>query len=221
MEPSIKYKKILDNINNLQRPIVFVNGLTHGDEKMGKFVIDELDQLKIKSGTLITNIANEKAFEKGVRYIDFDLNRIAPGDKDGSYEEKVAYYLSVIAEKVDVFIDIHSTESTLKNSIIVHNLSNEVREIVNVINPETVLIMKVTGDKVLLSKAKVGIAFEYGNDNDQESINKVTEDIKKILSHLGMIEEVFVKDVNETKIFSVEKFFPKNEGDICLRMLAI
>lgn len=214
MEPKIKYEKVINEINQSERPIIFINGLTHGDERIGQVVINKLKDLKINSGTLLTNIANEKAFEKGVRFIEHDLNRIAPGNETGDYEEQVAFYISEIAGKADVFIDIHSTESSLKNSIIVREMSNEVKKFLEVINPETVLVMEVTDDGVLLAHAKIGIAFEYGNDNDQEATDCVVRDIKKILKYLNMIDEFVPEEKKEAKIFYVRKIFEKNEGDI-------
>lgn len=211
MTPKEKYTKLIKKIEKLEKPIVFINAATHGDEKMGVAVNEKISKLKLEKGTVITNIANEKALKKGMRYIDQDLNRSAPGNPRGNYEEKLAYYLGKVSERVDVFVDIHSTKSALRNSLIVDRLNKKVKEFIKVINPKTVLVMKVTGKTVLMSKAKLGIAFEYGKDNDTKAIQGTFRDVKKILSHLGMLKKEKVS-IKKTNVYLVKKKVIKKEG---------
>lgn len=206
-----KYKYILERIEKAPRPVVFVNGATHGDEKIGVFVGQILSKTKITKGSLFINIANEKAFKKGVRFIDQDLNRSAPGNPQGNYEERLAYYLGEVSKRVDVFFDIHSTTSELKDALIVTKLNDKIKEIIKIISPKLVLVMKATGNKALMSQSKIGIAFEYGKDN-KETAAKVIRDIKKVLFALGMIKIKINILLGKPKVFVVKKAFKKSDG---------
>jgi len=153
MNPEEKYKKILETIEKEERPIIFINGCTHGDEKVGVAVTQAFEKYQSEDVLVMTNIANEKALEKGVRYIEHDINRIGVGDLYGSYEEQVAFYLSLIAAQVDVFIDIHSTESSLRGAVIVDHLDEYTEKLITIVNPSVALGMHVTEGDVLLSSA--------------------------------------------------------------------
>ena len=75
--------------------------------------------------------------------------------------------------------------------------------------------MNATKNTVLISHAKIGIAFEYGKDNDPKVAEKIIDGIKSLLIHIGMIEKL---KKNETKIkpsfFDVYKSVPKPKGAI-------
>ncbi|MEY2641290.1 MAG: hypothetical protein RL150_683 [Candidatus Parcubacteria bacterium] len=217
MNPKEKYTKLLDSIATAQRPIVFINGCTHGDERVGLAVTQVFADVVPEQGTLLTNIANEQALEKGVRYINHDINRVGVGNEQGSYEEQLAFYLSAIAAQVDVFIDIHSTESSLRDAVIVDHLDQQTQRLIDSVQPSVALVMRVTEGNVLLSSAKAGIAFEYGNDADPAATQKIITDIKKILHAQGMLTDTDAAVVSETghapAVFIVEEEFPKDEGD--------
>jgi hypothetical protein len=213
MDPKTKYTKIIEAISTAARPIIFINGCTHGDERVGIEIIDHFKNYQPNTGTILTNIANEKALEKGVRYIEHDINRVGVGNQHGTYEEQVAFYLSFIAAQVDVFIDIHSTQSSIKNALIVDHLDEYTESLISIVCPEIVLVMRVTEGDVLLSSAKAGIAFEYGADDDPVAIQKIITDIHAITAAYGM-EPALKRDTNITpKIFIVEGVFHKQSGD--------
>jgi succinylglutamate desuccinylase len=179
---------------------IILNIATHGDEKIGHHVVKETEKLNI-GNNLIVQVANEKAFKLNKRFIDQDLNRSFPGKKVGNYEEMRAYELSTIIKSADIVIDIHSTTSALKDAFIVTKLDNKTLKYIKIINPKYVLVMNATKNNALISQAKVGIAFEYGKDNDPKVIKKIVLGIKKLLKYLQLIDF----DVTETKIFT--KYF--------------
>lgn len=195
-------------------PKILITIATHGDELIGFAVKKQLENLNIINGQLDFIVANERAFKENKRYIDSDLNRIFPGKKNGNHEEVLAYNLKKIIKKYDVVIDIHSTTSELKDSVIVTKLNAKIRDILNIVNPKYVLYMKISKKHALISEAKIGLAFEYGKDDSVESQNSVTRDITKILFHYNMIEDTgFIYKNNNTKAFEVSKSFPKKNGE--------
>ncbi len=188
---------------------IILNIATHGDETIGHKVSEEIKKLKILKGELLINIANKKAFEKKVRFIDQDLNRSFPGNKSGNYEQRLAASLLPIIKSSDVVIDIHSTRSSLKDSLIVTKLDRNTLKYIKIINPKYLLYMNITKDNALISSAKVGIAFEYGKDESKETLQKTVRDIKKLLLYLNMIDGEERNEKPRTVFFEVSKSVEK------------
>jgi predicted deacylase len=191
---------------------IILNILTHGNERIGLKVAREIEKLNIDKNILSVQIANKKAFEFKKKFIDQDLNRSFPGKKDGNYEEKIAYKLLPIIKSADVVIDIHSTKSELKNAIIVTKLNKNTLECIKVIQPKYALIMNATKNNALISQAKIGIAFEYGKDNDLNTLRNTTIDIKKLLKHFGLINIKLFQRKRITKYFNVFSKVHKPRG---------
>lgn len=191
---------------------ILLNIATHGDETIGHSVAKEIQKLKITKGEVIVHVANEKAYKLKKRFVDQDLNRSFPGDTHGNHEQKLAAEILPRIKEADLVIDIHSTTSQLKDALIVTKLDKKTRKLVEVINPRYLLYMKVTKNNALISNAKIGIAFEYGKDKDPRAINKTTLDIKKLLSHLGMIDKKFKTSQFQTDFFEVYTTAPKPNG---------
>jgi len=168
---------------------ILLNIATHGDENIGFEVAKEIKKLNIDQNIFIVQIANKKAFGLHKRFIDQDLNRSFPGKKRGNYEERRAYELLPIIKSVDLVIDIHSTTSDLKDTLIVTKLDSKTLKYVKIIQPKHVLVMNATKDNALISAAKIGIAFEYGGDNNKEVLQKTILGIKRLLNYLGIINE--------------------------------
>ncbi len=83
---------------------------THGDEG---FAVPVLKKLEKEFPRLHWLIANERAFEGNVRFVDKDLNRCAPGNLNSAfYEIRRASELLKIAKRHRFVIDIHGTVST-------------------------------------------------------------------------------------------------------------
>jgi succinylglutamate desuccinylase len=198
---------------------IILNIATHGDEKIGSKVAQEIEKLNIDKDILTVLIANQKAFDLGKRCIDQDLNRSFPGNQNGNYEERRAYELSPIIKSADIVIDIHSTTSELKDAVIVTKLDDKTLECIKVIQPKHALVMKATKDNALISQAKVGIAFEYGKDNDQATVKKTTVGIKRLLNHLGLISRKIPKSKIKTTYYDVVATVEKPEGYTLLKTI--
>jgi|SRR3989344_217148 len=191
---------------------IILNIGTHGDEKIGSKVAKEIEKLNINKKTLSVQIANRRAFDLNKRYINQDLNRSFPGRKQGNYEQRLAYKLSPIIKSADIVIDIHSTTSNLKDTLIVTRLNKKTSEYIDVIQPEYVLIMNPTKNNALISKAKVGIAFEYGKDKNSTVLKKTVLGIKKLLKYLDIIDFMIPRTNIITEYFDVIASVPKPKG---------
>lgn len=191
---------------------IILNILTHGDEMIGLKVAKEIQKLNIDKNILTIQIANEKAFKSRKKFIDQDLNRSFPGKKNGNHEERLAYRLSPIIRSANIVIDIHSTKSEVKDSIIVTKLDNNTQKCIDVIQPKYVLIMNSTKDNALISQAKIGIAFEYGKDDDANTTNKIVTSIKGLLRSLNIIEGKLCQEKSLTEYFNVSSVVKKPKG---------
>ncbi len=191
---------------------VILNILTHGDETVGLKVAKEIQKLRITKGELIVHRANKLAYTRRKRFIDQDLNRSFPGDAKGNHEQRLAHKIFPLIKSADIVIDIHSTTSGLKDALIVTRVNKAVREYVEVIAPRYLLYMRATRNNALMSEAKVGIAFEYGSNADKEALREINNGIKRLLSHLGMIEEKTPKKKRKVTWLDVYSMVSKKEG---------
>lgn len=198
---------------------IILNIATHGDEKIGYKVAKEIEKLNINKKTLNIQIANKRAFELNKRFIKQDLNRSFPGKKQGNYEQRLAYKLSPIIKSADIVMDIHSTTSDLKDTLIVTKLNKKTREYIKIIQPKYVLIMNPMKKSALISVAKVGIAFEYGKDKDLMTLRKTVFGIKKLLNHVRIIDFVVPKKSINISYFNVISAVPKPEGSKLLNSI--
>ncbi len=191
---------------------VLLNIATHGNEKLGVKVAKAIEKIPISKGELIINIANEKALKLNKRFCDEDLNRCFPGNPNGNYEQKRAHELLPLIKSVDVVLDIHSTTTDLRDTIIVTQLEDKTRDYIKRIGPRYVLVMNATKNNALISNAKIGIGFEYGKDNDVAALKNNITGIKNLLSHLGMIEYKVIKNRSKISYFNVYEAVPKPKG---------
>ncbi|MEQ1561455.1 MAG: succinylglutamate desuccinylase/aspartoacylase family protein [Nitrospira sp.] len=192
---------------------VLVNVGTHGTERIGLKVLEKLKNLNPKSGKLETNIANPKALKKGVRFISHDLNRSFPGNKKGSYEQRLAHNLIPKLKSTNLVIDIHSTESDIREAMIVTRYTKKIKKLIKAVGPKYVLVMKISKSNALISHSKLGVAFEYGNDKSIKTLTGTVGGIKNILRSLGMIEGVCKPQHTKTKIYIIKNTFPRKSSD--------
>jgi len=190
---------------------VIINIATHGNERIGKRVVKELEKNSLDK-KLIIQVANEKAFKLGKRFIDQDLNRSFPGKKNGNYEQRIAYKILPKIKSADVVVDIHSTTSESKDALIVTKLNEETLNCIKAIQPKNVLIMKSTENNALISMAKIGLAFEYGKDDDKITIRKTTMGIKRLLNYLKIIDYKFHSKNKKINFFEIIDTVPRPKG---------
>lgn len=92
---------------------------THGNERIGLEAVTELER-KGLSDRFDSIIANVEALNKSVRFIDCDLNRSYPGDKNSSlYEKRRAAEILEIAKDYEYVIDMHEASSGTEDFIII------------------------------------------------------------------------------------------------------
>lgn len=91
---------------------------THGNEKIGLETAKILESNGLEKYFDVL-IANPKALDKNVRFIEADLNRSYPGNKTSKlYEQKIACDNLKVAKKYKYIIDIHEANRGTDDFII-------------------------------------------------------------------------------------------------------
>lgn len=102
--------------------ICIVTG-THGDELEGQYVCFQLNKivqenLDLLDGTIeiypALNPLGIDSITRGIPNFDLDMNRIFPGNSEGTMAEHVAYVLFRDLQGADMVIDIHSSNIFLR-----------------------------------------------------------------------------------------------------------
>lgn len=117
------------------KPQFTITTCLHGDETCGRVAVNRLlsyaqsFEAPFFSKPVRFIVANEKARVKGKRYIEEDLNRLFPGDRESSiYEERLAAALMDVIEDTKV-LDLHSTVSYDKPVANVHEWDATAQEL--------------------------------------------------------------------------------------------
>lgn len=112
---------------NSKLPITLINGVNegksilitagiHGCEYLGIEVVNELvreiDPKEVSGKIILLHVANTSGFFSRVPGVvpqdGYNLNRVFPGDDNGTVSEKLAYILTYeFQKKVDFYIDLH------------------------------------------------------------------------------------------------------------------
>lgn len=195
---------------------ILIIGSTHGHERIGLLVQEELKKLGISPELLGFEVGNPKASEQNIPFIESDLNRVFPGKVDGTYEERRAHELLPKIQTADLVIDIHSTNTTdlsLDSMLIVTKYDEATKKLTDLINPPTLLVMKYKSGNALISQAKIGIAFEYGKDSSVPVLEATLHDIGKLLVAYGMLSDnpyPPARPEAQARVFEVYDAFVKN-----------
>lgn len=206
-------KKKIQKILQSPSPRILLNVCTHGSEQVGLRVAEYFSKMKPLCGTFVINIANEKAVALKKRFITHDLNRVFPGKKNGSYEEKLAYSMKPFIDAFDVVVDVHSTETGMSSSLIVTDFFPAMKPLLRVISLKRVIYMNTGKFDALISSAKLGIAFECGKDKSKKTYLETVQGVKCLLGYYGMIKLPKRKQSKKKiEFYEVDAFVLKPEG---------
>ncbi len=96
-------------------PSLFVSMTVHGNEITGHksiwYLLDYLKESELKGSITIVSLVNADAFNYAIRgfpYSALDLNRMFPGDPEGSLPDRVVAEVWEMASKSDFILDFHT-----------------------------------------------------------------------------------------------------------------
>lgn len=192
-------------------PEVAIVGLVHGDEVCGLRAINRLKE-EAKSSRIELDkavklvLANEKAFNRGERFVDVDLNRSFPGNKDSdNYEDRLAVELEEELKGFKV-LDLHASESPKTPFAIVSGLNDESLEIAKTTSMENLIeISYVEGG--LIDVLDSSCVVECGFHNSKESAKVAYQTVMNFLAVNNVLDQDY--DISEPDTYQV---FDKAEG---------
>jgi predicted deacylase len=168
-------------------PEVAVVGAVHGDEPCGARAIErflDADPEVDRPAKLI--VANERALERGVRYVETDLNRALPGDPDSDlYEERLAHDL--LQEVQDcVALGIHSTVSYRHAFANVAYLNDRKREIATHLPVTGIVDFTVVSDGRSVELPGF-VDIEAGYQGSAEAVDNAYDCLRVFLRTTGVL----------------------------------
>jgi len=168
-------------------PEVAVVGAVHGDEPCGARAIERFlasDPEIDRPAKLI--VANERALDQGVRYVETDLNRALPGDPDSDqYEERLAYELMQEVRGC-VSLGIHSTVSYQHAFANVAYLNERKRDIVAHLPVTGIVDFTVVADGRSVELPGF-VDIEAGYQGSAEAVDNAYDCLRAFLRTTGVL----------------------------------
>ena len=210
-------------------------GAIHGNEPAGtKAIYMVLEKFASKALTPLKGsvsfipVCNPDAFEKNIRQIDENLNRIIKKyDNPQTYEQQIANELVDYIKDADVIIDLHSTFCPLGEPFIFSDYPNELADkISSALNikyiikgwPEIYaknsLIQDLSTGACAQTFGKTCLTIECGNHQAESSIQTAYYTILSTLLCLDMLQGYPSLPIKQEHIFMDSIFIKEKEGKL-------
>lgn len=168
-------------------PEVAVVGAVHGDEPCGARAIERLlaaDPDVERPVALI--VANETALDRGVRYVDEDLNRAFPGDPEAdSHERRLAHRLRGQLREC-VTLSMHSTQSHDAPFAIVREVDALAEAVCPQLSIEAVVESAAYSEGRLIEHADV-VEVECGLQGSDAAADNAYRLVREFLAAVGAL----------------------------------
>lgn len=170
----------------MDKKILFVAG-THGDEPIGPALLEKLSSQRDLAALYESVLANPRALAQNKRFIEVDLNRVAPGDAQSPvYEIKRAAELTTLFKQFDWVVDFHETKANDRVVIIIPRLSRQALALALSFNIDEILVWPPSSPNAttgpLVQYAPAGIEIECGTKNSfGRTLNNLAEVVTEFL----------------------------------------
>ena len=195
---------------NGKGPTILLTGANHGDEYEGPIALFDLaNQIKadeLSGRVIIIPGMNYPAFKAGKRTSPIDggnMNRVFPGNPEGTFTEKIAdYFNRTLLPKADFVVDFHSGGKTLDflPFCCAHVLDDKEQQekciaAMKAFNaPHSVMLLEIDAvnmyDTAAENMGKVFISTELGGGGSTTAytVEIAKKGIRNILRHAGITE---------------------------------
>ncbi|MBO7243949.1 MAG: succinylglutamate desuccinylase/aspartoacylase family protein [Alphaproteobacteria bacterium] len=210
---------------------ILILGAVHGNETAGTLAQQEIIQslekgvytLQAGSVTFIP-IVNEEAYQKDIRGVDENLNRLIKyHEKPQNNEEKIANLLIKEIEKADVLLDLHSTHCpTDQPFAFIDHPYQENLDFLKIIPVQTALAgwpeiyqncpeieNNCTEEYAFLNKT-LALTVECGYHKAECSVQTAKQSILNTLIHFGVLKGAPVLETKKT-IIQLQNFVIKEK----------
>ena len=194
------------------KPELAIVGGIHGDETCGVRAIERLlddDPEVLRPVKLI--VANERALEAGVRYVDADLNRaFTDSVPEDAYERQLAQDLDDEVEGCTV-LSIHSTQSYAEPFAITSGLNSTVEAIVPHLSVKALVdATELENGRMFAADADI-IEVEAGLQGSETADENAYRLVREFLTAAGALPGDTVE--HELPLFEIGEAIPKPVAD--------
>ncbi|GAD51385.1 succinylglutamate desuccinylase homolog [Halarchaeum acidiphilum MH1-52-1] len=193
-------------------PEVSIVGGIHGDEPCGVRAIERLesDAPDLERPVKLV-VANERALERGVRYVDADLNRSFDDDvPEDAHERRLA---EALADEIEgtTALSIHSTQSHADPFAVSDGRQEHVREIVPQLSVAALVdVEEFGGGRLFAANADI-IEVEAGLQGSETAAENAYTLARELLTATGVLPGDTVP--HELPTFRMGDPIPKPEAD--------
>lgn len=196
-------------------PEVAVVGGIHGDEPCGVHAVETLlaDSPTVERPVAFVT-ANEEAVERGVRYVDTDLNRSFPGDPDSTaHEERLA------ARLVDEIGDcttlaLHSTQSYAGMFALVDEVDDLARRVCPRLPIDAVIETSEANEGRIFAGVPATIEVECGYQGSPAAADNAVTITRAFLRALDVLPGEPDGTDGDLPVFDLGGPIPKDVGDV-------
>jgi predicted deacylase len=193
-------------------PEVAVVGSVHGDEPCGAHAVDRLldeDPDVVEPVKLV--VANERALDAGVRYVDADLNRsIGEAIPENAHERALARRLADEIQGCTV-LSLHSTQSHADPFAITSGLDDEVASVVRALPVVAVVDTPEFGEGRLFASDADIVEAEAGLQGTDTAAENAYRLAREFLTAVGALPGDAVE--REVPVFEMGDAIPKPPAD--------
>lgn len=196
-------------------PEVAVVGGIHGDEPCGVNAVETLleDPPAVERPVAFV-IANEAAIDRGVRYVDTDLNRSFPGDPESAaHEERLA------ARLVDEIGDcttlaLHSTQSYEGMFALVDTVDDLAREVCPQLPIDAVIETSAANEGRIFAGIPATIEVECGYQGSPQAADNAVRITRAFLRAVDVLPGEPAATGDDLPVFDLGGPIPKAMGEV-------
>ncbi|EMA45547.1 M14 family metallopeptidase [Halobiforma nitratireducens] len=192
-------------------PEIAVLAGVHGDEPCGVRAIERLleEQPSVERPIKLV-VANEKALERRVRFVDEDLNRVFPGDSDTeTHERQLAHRLLEELEGCLTF-SMHSTQSYADPFAIVDGVDETAREVCPQLPVSAMVDTSNFAEGRLITELPT-IEVECGQQGTETAAQNANRLIRAFLTSVGALPGDTV--TRDLPVYQLTDVVPKEPAD--------
>lgn len=194
-------------------PDLAVVGSIHGDEPCGAHAIETLlEEAPAVERPVKFIIANERALDRNVRYVETDMNRVFPGDPDAeAYETRLAHEL-LDELRGCTTLSMHSTQSYGGPFAIVDEAGPLATSICPYLSVDVLVETAEFVENTLVGYVDV-VEVECGMQGSDQATENAIQIVREFLTAAGALPGSIEPREQAIPVYQLQKLIPKQPAD--------
>lgn len=194
-------------------PELAVVGSIHGDEPCGAYAVETLlEEAPAVNRPVKFIIANERALDRDVRFMDADMNRAFPGDPDSQmYETRLAAELLDELRGCTIF-SMHSTQSYDRAFAIVNETGPLAASICPALSVDLLVETVDFGTDTLVGHADA-VEVECGMQGSEQAKENAVRLVKEFLTATGALADTDEPTEEALPVYRLRRLIPKEPAE--------